>query len=152
MILPILAAALLAPAAAPVETPQGFVTHLYASYRNKDFSPLAHPERTFTPRFVAALKEDARLFRGEVGFIDADPICQCQDPGGMRTSIAGVQQSAAAAAVRVTLPLGGSDIRSIRLKLTKTAAGWRVADIVAADEPSYLHDLQASNRRKRSGR
>ena len=153
MSLPFLAAALLAPAAAtPAETPQAFVTRLYASYRNPNFSPLTHPERTFTPPFVAALKEDARLFRGEVGFIDADPICQCQDTAGLRASIAGIQQSAAAADVHVTLRFGGSDVRSIRLKLAKTAAGWRVADIAAAEEPSFLRDLQASNRKKRSGR
>ena len=149
----LLAAALLAPAAAPADTPQAFFTRLYASYRNRDFSPLTHPERTFTPAFVAALKEDAQLFRGEVGFIDADPICQCQDPSGMRASIAGIQrQRAAAADVRVTLRFGGSDVRSIKLKLATTPAGWRVADIAAADEPSFLRDLQASNRKKRAGR
>lgn len=153
MTLSLLAAALLAPVAAlPAETPQAFVTRLYASYRNPNFSPLTHPERTFTPPFVAALKEDAHLFRGEVGFIDADPICQCQDTTGLRASIAGIQQSAAAADVRVTLRFGGSDIRSIRLKLAKTPAGWRVADIAAVDEPSFLRDLEASNRKKRMGR
>jgi hypothetical protein len=153
MSLPILLAALLAPAAAPAETPRAFVARVYAAYRNENFSPFTHPERLFTPPFVAALKEDARLFRGEVGYIDADPICQCQDTGGLRAEIREVRQpSPAAAEVRVTLRFGGSDARSIQLKLARTAAGWRIADIAAADEPSFLRGLEASNRRKRSGR
>lgn len=146
-------ASLLVPAATAAETPRAFVTRLYAAYHTGSFSPFVHAERVFTPRFVAAIKEDGRLFRDEVGFLDADPICQCQDLAGLRAEIREVRQPPPAAAdVRVTLRFDGSDPRSIRLKLARTAAGWRVADIEAADEPSFLRDLEASNRRKRSRR
>ena len=153
MSLTLLAAALHAPMAASAETPRAFVTRLYASYRKGSFSPFVHPERVFAPPFVAAIKEDGRLFRDEVGFLDADPICQCQDPSGLSAEIQEVRQpSSAAADVRVTLRFDGSDARRIRLKLARTPAGWRIADIAAPGEPSFLRDLEASNRRKRSGR
>lgn len=141
-------AALLAPAA---ETPSAFVDRLYASYRDEDYSPLRRPGRIFAPPFVAALAEDSRLSRDEIGFIDADPLCQCQDHKGMRAEPGGARRiSARRAEVPVRLRFGGSDVRDIRLKLVRTATGWRIADIAAGDSPSFLTDLQAWNRRQRA--
>lgn len=155
MILPFLLAAFSGPGGAmpPPDGPRAFVTRLYAAYRDPDYSPLRRPDRVFAPAFVAALKEDARLFRDEIGFIDADPICQCQDPGGMKAEVTAVARSGPAAAmVRVALRFGSADRRDVGLKLVRTPAGWRVADIASADEPSFLADLQAWNRRARARR
>src|SRR5919199_946809 len=81
-----LAAAALA-AAAPGETPRGFVERIYAGYRHDNYSPFEHAERIFAPPLLAAIREDERLSRGEVGFLDADPLCQCQDAGGIHPRI-----------------------------------------------------------------
>jgi hypothetical protein len=62
------------------------------------------------------------------------------------------QVSAARATVPVRLRFGDADVRAIELKLVRTRAGWRIADIGTPEEPSFLYDLQASNRSKRSGR
>jgi hypothetical protein len=143
-------AALLAPAA---DTPRAFVESLYAAYRDEDYSPFRRPGRVFAPPFVAALAEDSRLFRDEIGFIDADPLCQCQDHSGMKAETGAARPiSARRAEVPVRLRFGAADVRDIRLKLVRTPAGWRVADIATADDPSFLTDLQASNRRQREGR
>jgi hypothetical protein len=154
MILPFLLAAWLAPAAAPAaETPRAFVERLYAAYRNPDFSPLSRPERVFAPPLVAAIGEDRRLSRDEVGFMDADPLCECQDPSGMRLSIGAVSEPARGAAiVRVTLRFGPTDRRDLKLRLVRLASGWRIADVASADQPSLLADLRAWNRRKRAER
>jgi len=141
-------AALLAPAA---ETPSAFAARLYASYRDEDYSPFRHPRQVFAQPFVAALAEDSRLSRGEVGFIDADPLCQCQDPSGMKAELGDARRiSERQSEVPVRLRFGAADVRYIRLKLIRTAAGWRVADIAAEDSPSFLGELQAWNRRKRA--
>lgn len=154
MILPLLLAAWLAPAAAPVaESPRAFVERLYAAYRNPDFSPLSKPERVFAPPLVAAIAEDRRLSRDEVGFMDADPLCECQDPSGMRPRIEAVSEPARGAAiVRVTLRFGPTNRRDLRLRLIRLAVGWRVADVSSSDQPSLLGDLQAWNRRVRRER
>jgi hypothetical protein len=154
MILPLVLAALLAPTPqAAAETPRGFVSRLYAAYRDPDYSPFTHPARVFAPPLVAALRENARLSSGEVGYLDADPLCQCQDPGGLRAAVAGVRQSAPGSAeVRVRIAFGGADSRDLRLTLVRLAGAWRIADIATADEPSFLAGLRAWNRRKRSGR
>jgi uncharacterized protein DUF3828 len=148
MMLPALLAAMAAPAP-PAETPRAFVARLYAGYRDGNYSPLVRPERIFAPPLVAAIREDVRLSRDEVGFMDADPLCQCQDPSGLRPVVGKVRQpTARTATARVGLSFGASDRRELRLRLVRTGAGWRIADIVTADEPSLLAGLQRFNRRR----
>jgi hypothetical protein len=148
MILPALLAAALAPA--PAETPGAFLQRIYAGYRDPDYSPLDRPDRIFAPPLVAAIREDRRLSRDEVGFMDADPLCQCQDPAGLKPLIGEVKRpTARTAAARILLRFGGSDDRELRLDLVRTAAGWRVADLGTPDSPSMLRDLQRFNRRRR---
>jgi hypothetical protein len=144
---------LLAALASPVqaaETPRAFVERLYAGYRDPDYSPLARPGRVFAPPLVAAIAEDARLSRGEVGYMDADPLCQCQDPGGLHPVIEEIRQpSPGRAMARLLLGFGPSDRRTLTLRLVRTRAGWRVDDIATADAPSLLGELQRFNRRRR---
>jgi hypothetical protein len=154
MSLPFLLAAWLAPPALPAaETPRAFVERLYAAYRSDTWSPLSRPERVFAPPLVAAIREERRLSPDEVGFMDADPLCDCQDPSGMRSRIEAVSAPGPGTAiVRVTLRFGPADRRDLRLRLVRLASGWRIADISSADEPSLLADLKAWNRRKRAER
>jgi Protein of unknown function (DUF3828) len=146
MSLALAAALLIAPAA---ESPRAFVERLYAGYRDPDYDPLAHPERIFAPTLVAEIREDWKLSLDEVGYMDADPLCQCQDAAGLRAAIGDVRPSGRrAAAAQVRIALGVSDRRDLRLKLVRTAAGWRIADIATADEPSLLAGLKRFNRRR----
>lgn len=146
-----LLAALLAPAA-PAETPRAFVERLYAGYRDPDYNPLARPKRIFAPPLVAAIREDRRLSSDEVGYMDADPLCQCQDASGLSPQVGEVRRSGrSTATAHVLLSLDGSERRELHLRLVRTPAGWRIADVVTADEPSLLGSLSRFNRR-RSGR
>ncbi|HEX9965437.1 MAG TPA: hypothetical protein VGB04_10700 [Allosphingosinicella sp.] len=147
----LLAALLLAPAPA-AETPRAFVERLYAGYRQPDYDPLADPGLIFAPSLVAAMAEDSRLSRDEVGYMDADPLCQCQDAAGLRPLVREVRPSGRSAATAdILLRFPGADRRDLSLRLVRTGAGWRVADVVTADEPSLLGSLRRFNRR-RSGR
>ncbi|HEX8449411.1 MAG TPA: hypothetical protein VF652_07460 [Allosphingosinicella sp.] len=140
--------ALLLGAAAPAEAPQAFVGRLYQGYRNPDYSPLGRPERVFAAPLVAAIREDARLSKDEVGYMDADPLCQCQDPTGLKPSIGAVRLTGPS---RASVPVGldfGSDRRELRLSLVRTSAGWRIADVATSDEPSLLESLRRFNRRR----
>lgn len=149
MSLALAAALLLAPAGEP---PRAFVERLYAGYRDPDYDPLARPERIFAPALVAEIREDRRLSSDEVGYMDGDPLCQCQDAAGLRAEIEVPGPSGrGSAAVRVRLSLAGSDRRDLVLRLVRTGQGWRVSDIATADEPSLLAGLRRFNRR-RSGR
>jgi hypothetical protein len=145
------ALALTAAPASAAETPRHFVGRLYAGYRRQDYSPLARPASVFAPPLAAAIDEDRRLSGDEVGFLDGDPVCDCQDPAGLRARIAQLSpRGSAEATVRVTLRFGASgEGRILTLRLVRTAAGWRVADVATSDSPSLLEDLEAANRRRR---
>ncbi len=51
----------------------------------------AHKKAIFAPSLIALFDEDARLAHGEVGALDGDPLCDCQDDGGMAFKIASVR-------------------------------------------------------------
>ncbi len=141
---------LLAAVSSAAEAPRTFVERLYASYRHENYSPFDHAERVFAPRLNAAIKEDSRLAHGEVGFLDGDPICSCQDTGGMHSKVVSVNSAGASATAHVLLKWQGEkNARDVKLKLIRTAAGWRVADVGTSDEPSLLKDLEEANREAR---
>jgi hypothetical protein len=143
--------ALLIAAAPAGETPKAYVERLYASYRDKNFSPFVHPERYFAPRLLAAIKEDARLAHGEVGYVDGDPICECQDTDGLQAKVAKVtQQGATKALAQVIIDFTDSTARRVKFSLVRTASGWRIADVSSADEPSLLSAVEKSNREMRA--
>jgi len=142
--------ALLVATSAATQTPTAFVQSLYASYRDTSFSPFTHPDRYFAPRLRAAINEDSRLAKGEVGYLDGDPICQCQDTDGLRARILRMRSLGRdSATADVLLDYTDSTARRIRLSLVHTKAGWRIADIYAGDEGSLLKALDASNRQAR---
>lgn len=132
-------------------TPKTFMQRLYAGYRDPNFNPFDHPERTFDRRLISAMNEDARLAQGEVGYVDADPVCQCQEPAGMRATVVSVKlQGANKATANVSLRFGESMPRPVRFSLVRTKAGWRIADVSSSDEPSFLGAIENSNRSARA--
>jgi len=147
----ILLALAAAAAAQPAETPRAFMERLYAYYGHSDYSPFTHPNQVFAPRLLASINEDSRLAHGEVGYLDGDPICQCQDGAGMHPAVTGVRAAGhGIAIVRVSIAWDGGQPTSAQFTLTRTARGWRIADVSSADEPSLLRALDASNRKARS--
>lgn len=146
----ILAAALSAGQPTP-ETPTAHMEQLYAMYSEPSFNPLARPELYFTPKLAAAIEEDSRLAEGEVGYLDGDPICQCQDPAGLQAVVANERMIGAdQAEVRVSISLAGYDPRPATFRLVRMKAGWRIADISSVDEASLLRALEKSNRAQRA--
>jgi len=132
------------------ETPKAYMERVYASYREKDFSPFDHPGRYFAPRLLRAIHEDARLAHGEVGYVDGDPMCQCQDTTGLHAKVARVTgQGSAKALAEVIIDFTDSTARRVKFSLIRTGGGWRIADVSSADEPSFLAGIEKSNREMR---
>ena len=133
-------------AAQPAETPRQFMTRAFAGYRSASFNPLDKPERWFAPRLIAAIRDDAKLAHGEVGYLDGDPICQCQDPDGMRPSVVrAALHGRDQATVKVSIGWPHDKPRPATFSLVRTPTGWRIADVSSADEPSLLKALDKAN-------
>ncbi len=133
-----------------------FVRQLYARYGAESFCPmcLAGAGRIFDPSLVALLRENENLTpAGEMGAIDADPICRCQDSEGLRASVTSVTLNGPTSATALVLVrFGGAataNVKSVSLSLVVVGSQWRIHD-VGGGEDSFRKMLIASNRQQRA--
>lgn len=126
-----------------------FVRHLYSEYNDakKPNGPaFLGKEMTlvFSPALVALIHADARKTpKGDVGKLDGDPICNCQDPDGLKLGklvIDKTGDTTATADVRLDYSGGKPDL--LKLFLLWTPQGWRVDDVSTSDTPSLKKYLQ----------
>ena len=135
------------PGSAHAETARAFVDRAYRGYSGGDFNPLAHPDSYFSQPLANEIRLDSAS--GEVGYLDGDPLCDCQDITGVKPRVESVRMHGRRSAdARITLDLGTADVRTISLHLILTDRGWRVADVATKDEPSLLAALRRANRHR----
>jgi len=139
--------------AARTQTPaqaESFVRHLYAEYndpKRPNGPSFLTKEMTlvFSPELASLIRADARKTpKGDVGKLDGDPICNCQDPDGLKLGklvITKTGDNTATADVRLDYSGGNPD--SLKLLLLWTPAGWRVDDVSTADTPSLKKYLRS---------
>ena len=122
-----------------------FVTGLYAGYAHGEPNYLGRQaDQVFSPRLLAAIRKDQSDARGEVGALDGDPICDCQDADGLthvRVEVvdAGPKRARAVARFR----LSGQE-RAVTLNLASVLGQWRVDDVSTAGSPSLARRLRQS--------
>ena len=135
--------ALLMAASQPAEDPAAFIRRIYSGYEHSGYSPLLHPEKLFSPTLTEAIRTDSS--GGEVGYLDGDPLCDCQDYDRVSARIVSIRQpDGHSASARVHVTLGPGEARDLTLSLVLTRSGWRIADIVGIDGHSLLKELKRS--------
>jgi hypothetical protein len=145
----LLALSAAAPQAQDLTSARAFVTGLYSAYRRDPGPDYLGPKAksVFSPRLLALIRRDAALAKGEVGALDGDPICDCQDAGGLRLrelktvsrTVADRPSDRLDATVRLGFPSG---TRTLRLDLVAVDGNWRVDDIHSQDTPSLAAYLK----------
>lgn len=125
---------------------QSFVAGLYAAYHGKGPDYLGRQAKaTFAPDLLRLIRRDAaQAGPGDVGALDGDPICDCQDSGGLRNvrvTVTGGVKGQARATVRFRI---SSEWRTVKLDLVAIQGHWRVGDIHTADTPSLVSYLTRS--------
>lgn len=132
--------------AAPAETPEAFARRVYARYRTSDAPGVPTDRKGGAPYYTAALLDlfakDEDILHDEVGAIDADPICACQDHGTVRVRSVDItpgQADTVEARVRFT---NLQYNEAVTLTLAQTPAGWRIADVGSKDMKSVKAVLQ----------
>jgi hypothetical protein len=144
--LPVLLVAIIVlPAAAwtQTESPEHFLRRLYAPYQKNRDAPAVTGRiapSVFAPPLLALIRRDEALAHGEVGTLDYDPICSCQDYDPLKSlsiSLAPAADNTAHATVSFKT-LG--DTVTVNYDLVRIGASWRIADIMTKDVPS-LRDL-----------
>ena len=123
---------------------RAFVSGLYRAYeRSPDVNYLGSRARSvFSPRLIALMRRDARNAHGEVGALDGDPICDCQDPDGIKLVALDVASAGPGrASARVRVRFAGSRREAMTLDLVSVRAAWRVDDVHTRDTPSLVRLL-----------
>jgi Protein of unknown function (DUF3828) len=147
-------------AAAPdVNAARAFIVKLYSHYPapagGGNFQPTdKDAPSVFDPGMVALFKEDTRLSKGEVGFVDADPICMCQDDSGLKPKIVSVTLNGPAAATAVVdLQFTGETKKPnlLTLHLVVVNGQWRIYDLSMGDIKSYRADITKANKEAAAG-
>ncbi len=132
----ILAAMLVAPVSAPAApiadaaSARAFVELIYHYYRKGGTgAPMDRPARWFEPVLARAIQRDiAKSERtGDVGKLDADLFCDCQDFDALHATID--RFAVVHGRTHVTVHFSNGGPITIRLTLVWTKAGWRVSDI-----------------------
>lgn len=141
---------------ADLDSARAFLAHLYSHYPQREGAPAFDPtgrsaREVFDPALAALFRKDARLTPpGEVGAIDGDPVCDCQDDGGMDVKIEAlhwVGPSRVTALVDIRFEdAAAPETRRLELDLVAVGARWRVHDIRTKETPSLRAYLLRSIR------
>lgn len=119
--------------AATAATPEAFVRSLYTAEQGGS-GPQADAARMWSARTAALIAESEALGNpGEYAYFEADPVCDCQDDGGMvLTSVAVTPRGAdrADATVVMTWTMARPpEVKRQTFNLVKEGDGWRIDDI-----------------------
>ncbi|THD61828.1 hypothetical protein [Phenylobacterium sp.] len=125
-----------------------FVRGLYAAYHGAGPDYLGRQAASvFAPPLLRLIRRDIALTpAGDVPDLDGDPICDCQDSGGLKLidiKVEGVEGGHATATARFRI---AADRRIVKLDLAAVQGHWRVSDIRTAETPSLVAYLTRSLR------
>jgi hypothetical protein len=93
------------------------------------------------PSLRAAVKSD--LTGPDVGVLDYDPLCDCQDAAGLKMRPVSIKGDSSVAIATIENAFG-EERRLVRLRLENGKAGWQIADIASSQRPSLLKALRGS--------
>ena len=128
-----------------------FLQSIYAQYqKNGPGVEVAgpHASRYLHSSLIALLRADARAVGpGEVGVLDGDPLCGCQDWDGifgLKIDVHGPKAGKAEALVSFAVfkDAKPQDVRSLLITLAQEKGAWRVYDVVDRSDPKAVFDLR----------
>lgn len=113
-----------------------FLAALYAPYARDGADPgLVAQRDIFDARLGDLLARDLAQAGDELPAMDYDPLCNCQDFGGLRHEVSKLVVNGDRATAEVTITNFGQRSR-LTYMLARTQDGWRIADIATKDVPS----------------
>jgi hypothetical protein len=92
----------------------------------------------------AMIGADAAQAAGEVGTLNYDPICDCQDSGAFTLDSVTVTQSGPQAAEAAVVFTNLGETKRQTLKLVKEGPMWKVSDVLVPGRPPLTEQLMAA--------
>lgn len=130
-----------APAQAKPASAEAFLRRLYAPYIAGDTKVdlLGAPATTiFTPPLLRLIRQDQAVPDGEVGALNFDPFCNCQDFDRLTRFSVVVRPQGPGRATGTVRFVNQTTSETITFRLVRTGVRWRIADIGSKDMPSLV--------------
>ena len=127
-----------------IRSARAFLSHIYAGYHpDAGLDAILPDEEVYTPALIAAMQANSDAYAGEVGYLDGDPLCDCQDTAQDLRQLSFDIQPLAGGQLRASTQLDDAQ-QPLQLQLTlqRQGSSWRVADIATPRAPSLLQALQ----------
>ena len=135
-------------AAQDLDAARTFVTALYGAYAKSPGPDYLNRQAkdVFSPATLELMRREAASTpKGDVGALDGDPICNCQDFQISGVQVAVTRSGSDKARAEVDF-LNFDQKQHVALDLVSVAGRWRVADIHAEGMPSLVSLLDDSIR------
>jgi hypothetical protein len=136
---------------------KAFLDGIYAHYKtSKDntYSPFEEKNGVLDADTLALMKADEKALKGELGDIDGDWMCDCQDFQSITATV--TVQSATPTEAKATADFSdtmdaGAKPKRDTFDLVKTPGGWRIHDMGTSDQPSLRKVLSDEIARLKAG-
>ena len=127
-----------------ISNARSFLSHIYAGYHpDAGLDAILPDEEVYTPALIAAMQANSDAYAGEVGYLDGDPLCDCQDTAQDLRQLVFDIQPLADGQLRASTQLDDPQHPlQLQLTLQRQGSSWRVADIASPRAPSLLQALE----------
>ena len=127
-----------------IASARAFLSHIYAGYHpDAGLDAILPDEEVYAPALLAAMQANSDAYAGEVGYLDGDPLCDCQDTAQDLRQLSFDIQPLADGQLRASTQLDDPQHPlQLQLTLQRQGSSWRVADIATARAPSLLQALE----------
>ncbi|WP_025123565.1 MULTISPECIES: DUF3828 domain-containing protein [unclassified Serratia (in: enterobacteria)] len=141
-----------------IEDPSAFLARIYDTFSHDDLSSAfigEHgPKRIASKAFIAVLDEDQALtLPGDMGYLDANPICQCQDYENLvvtKITILSNYNNKAHAAVTFRAFSDSSSTATTTFDLVAENGQWFIDDLFDDDQNSVRNAIDENNKSLRA--
>jgi hypothetical protein len=120
--------------------------NLYVEYK-KNFIEMSilgpNADTIYCPELLKLVQSDKKIANGENGFLDWDPLCDCQDPEGIQIDQITLDRKYKAIYVDLKFTISETKM-SLTLKLSKIGKKWLICDVGSPTTPSLYEYLQKS--------
>ncbi|MCD9085156.1 DUF3828 domain-containing protein [Stenotrophomonas sp. SY1] len=129
-----------------------FLAHIYSGYYpDAPLEAILPDEQVYAAPLLAAMAANSQAHDGEVGYLDSDPLCDCQDNAQDLRALEFTLTPQGNDQMRATAVLVDADEPlSLDLTLARQGDSWRIADIATARAPSLLRALESDTTEVRS--
>lgn len=132
-----------------------FVQGVYAAYSDDEDAspPLLGNDRVWSPRMAALILRDQELATDDLPYLDADPICNCQDWEhlSVRSVTVRLDRTRRRWVATVRFVNAGSETTTVLALEGSPTRGWKIDDVLNPGYPSLANQLAASIRRVEAG-